>query len=440
MENSINSNGKLGLTSAVTAAGASIGTTADVAEAKQIVLRGGKLENSAARIQTEAENASLLLGLRNVVEGRAQELIRKASRKQNDPVGSIIDILRMASISTKGSEFGDPKVIEEFQQTIQKCESEPLILAMVMGGGKVANLLKTGLSFLPDLSEWHALSMLEAVALAISEFRKAGCSILVIPDAALHTADLGFSIEESLIHQRMLRADLKLLGLRHVQVPEILSFLENSDWPRTVRSLSISVRKQEKVDQVFKKHVEDQIGSLVYSINTRVADMNFEEAVLVYAAIANQHDDLSGPLRKQADELMGRARAIVHHYIAVNFAIRQTGLVEKVVKTLTGSSRLLRMSVHAKRGEPRPALFTPSSQFPNLMGLLPMHSLGVCLRGNKVRYGAAFELAARLRCWTRVVDDSGRFLYYENPESAERLEFAGLPCPLPQAGADMQTH
>src|SRR5262249_6869756 len=97
------------------------------------------------------------------------------------------------------------------------------------------------------------------------------------------------------------------------------------------------------------------------------------------------------------------------------WAIRQLGLVESIVTELSGSPDHLRMSVHAKPSEPRPALFETSKFFPWLGGMLPMHSVGVRLVGaDKVRYGAAFELSARLRGWAPVMSpDAGRFLWFD---------------------------
>src|SRR5207244_2547274 len=107
---------------------------------------------------------------------------------------------------------------------------------------------------------------------------------------------------------------------------------------------------------------------------------------------------LTGEARMLAAELYRRSEGIAHHYVAINWAIRETGLVGRIVQDIFESQNYLRMSVHAKPGEPRPALFPATDYFPSLMGLLPMHALGVFLKGeDKMRFGLAFELAARLR-------------------------------------------
>jgi hypothetical protein len=283
-----------------------------------------------------------------------------------------------------------------------------------MGGGKVGNLLKVGTNYLPDLGELFALSNLAAIAHAIKHLYEPGARIVVIPDAALHTADMGIPLEETLAHASALKRDLGLMGLTDVIVPDVVPVM-NGGWVEGVQRLLVEAKRRAAEDATFASNVRSQIDSLVYSVNTRTLGWSFEEATLAYAAVAGHTQGVGGTARMLAAELYRRSEAVAHHYVAVNWAIRQLGMVEQLVESIFGSRDHLRMSVHAKPGEPRPALFPPTEHFPSLMGLLPMHAVGVRLQiGNKVRLGLAFELAARLRNWTPVEEaGTGRFLWYE---------------------------
>jgi pyoverdine/dityrosine biosynthesis protein Dit1 len=290
---------------------------------------------------------------------------------------------------------------------------QPLMLPMLMGGAKAPNPVKVGSAYLPDLSEWTAWSMLDAIGVAIESFYRPGALAIAVPDAALHTADIGMPIEEAVAHTAAAEKDLRMLGLTHVHIPNTLEFL-NDEWVQGVEKLLATVKERRHYDTAFAESFASQTRSLVYSLNTRVLDVEFETLLLIYAAIAGHTSTLAPDHLETAADLTTRAARVTTHYTAVNWAIRRLGLVERIVASMSGSTQHFRMSVHAKPGEPRPQLFTPSKYFPNLGGLLPMHAVGVRLLSEaRARNGAAFELTARLRKWTPVHANSGRFLWYE---------------------------
>jgi hypothetical protein len=313
------------------------------------------------------------------------------------------------------SGFGDPAIEEQMRARMRPmiARQKPLALPLLMGGGKAANPLKVGPNYLPDLSEWVSWSLLEAIGIAITGIYPPGARVIPIPDAGLHSADLGMPIEETLTHAATAQRDLARLGITHVIVPDVLPHL-GSDWVEGVSLLMAEVRGRAATDSAFAMDIKNQIQSLVYSLNTRVMGRSFDELLPMYAAVAGYTEGVSEEAQRNARELVRRSEDIAFHYVGVNWAIRQLRLVERIVTALMGSPDHLRLSVHAKPGEPRPQLFTPSKHFPSLGGLLPMHAVGVRLTsGSKVRYGAAFELAARLRGWTPVAEpETGRFLWF----------------------------
>jgi pyoverdine/dityrosine biosynthesis protein Dit1 len=395
---------------AVTAAGASIGNNDDVRWAKELALRGETIARKAGRIATEAEIRGVMAELRAQREQLAEGYARKA-RKQAGTADAILSILRQGALFVKTSGFGNPDTETEMKARLrsQLDTDMPVMLPLLMGGAKVANPIKTGGQYLPDLSEWISWSTLEAIGLAIQAVYQPGAQIVVVPDAALHTADLGMPIEETLAHAAAAQTDLRRLGLRHVVIPDVLPYLDSA-WVEGVQGLVTEARRQAQMDPAA---LRGQVESLLYSVNTRVQGRRFEELLLVYAALAGHLEGLPDAAIQEAREMRRRTEAVGFHYEAVNWTIRQLRLVERIVADLTGSPDHLRMSVHAKPGEPRPALFASSSQFPSIGGLLPMHAVGVRLLGeDKTRYGAAFELAGRLRGWTPVTEGE-RFLWFE---------------------------
>jgi pyoverdine/dityrosine biosynthesis protein Dit1 len=407
--------------SAVTAAGSSIGTNDDVRQAKQLVLAGHTLDREPVRVASEEELTSIVNELRVVREQHAEGYVRKA-RKRASVEDSILTILRESAVSVKRSGFGNETLEAQMKATIQNVvrRNQPLALPLLMGGAKAPNAIKVGSNYLPDLAEWTAWSTLEAIGLAIREIYMPGAKIVVVPDAALHTADIGMPIEETLAHAIAAQQDRIKLGIEHVIVPDVMRYL-TSEWVDGVQPLVTEARRRAESNPLFADDLRSQSLSLVYSLNTRVLGRSFAELVPVYAAVAGHIEGLGEDITQESERLQRRSESIAFHYVAVNWAIRQMRLVERVIQDIFGYSEHLRMSVHAKPGEPRPALFATSKHFPWLGGLLPMHSVGVRLQaGDKVRYGAAFELTARLRHWTPIVAaDTGRFLWFEANEPTE---------------------
>lgn len=398
--------------------GASLGNNADVKQASELLLQGGSLDPSPHCIASDDDLATVMADLRTQREELASAYVRKAMKQPTREDG-VLAILKQACISLGRSGFGNPEVEGKIRQQLRNMmeENRPLVLPVLMGGAKVANPLKTGLGFLPDLAEWIAWSNLESIAFAIEAIYSPGARIIDVPDLQLHTGDLGVPIEEAVCHADFVEKDLQMLGLKRVVIPHVLEMLRliSTEWVDGVTRLAIEARNRLRTSSDFRKDVAAQVESLIYTLNTRSLGLPYENLVLVYAALAGQRNPIPQWTLDQAADIRRRCEAIATQYVGVNWGIRQLGLVERVVMNLTGGSDYVRLSVHAKPGEPRPKLFSASKYFPSLVGgLLPMHSNGVRLKGpDKTRYGAAFELSARLREWQPITDRSGRFLWFE---------------------------
>lgn len=413
--------------------GASLGNNADIKRAGAYVLEGGVFDKCPSRIASDQEVAEVVAELRTSREELAKEYARKAM-KQATVAERVIAILKQASISLGRSGFGNAEVEKRMQEQLLKtiADRRPLMLPILMGGGKAANPLKTGPAFLPDLAEWIAWSNLESIPLAIERVYEPGAHIVDVPDMQLHTADLGVPIEETVCHARAAERDLRMLGLRHVIIPNVLDMLRllSVDWVEGVRRLATEARNRYQANLAFRMDVSRQVESLIYSINTRSLGMSYEDLALLYAALAGHMHGLPDWSRVHAADVRRRVEAMAVQYVAVNWAIRQLGLVERVLTDLAGAPAHLRLSVHAKVGEPRPRLFSASKYFPSLAGgLLPMHSKGVRLKGvDKTRFGAGFEVSARLRNWPAVIDHTGRFLWFEaRAEEPQATKTVAMP-------------
>src|SRR5205823_90780 len=115
-------------------------------------------------------------------------------------------------------------------------DEKPILLPILMGGGKVGNPVKVGSNYLPDLGELCALSNLGAIAQAIRHVYPPGARIIAIPDASLHTADLGMPLEETLAHAIVLKRDLRVMGLTDVVIPDVIPYMD-SQWVECVQRL-----------------------------------------------------------------------------------------------------------------------------------------------------------------------------------------------------------
>lgn len=400
------------LTSAIVSAGGSIGASDDVALAVKAVLGGELIPAPPVHELNETEFSALVGQLRGVRDEQAVQYL-KAAAKHGKLSDRILAILKKASIQVNKSGLNDPLTLEAMKESLQPmiARGAPLSFSLLLGGGKVANALKTGGHYLPDLSEWHSLMMFDAIATAVGEVYAPGATFIPVPDALLHTADLGIPVQTALRHLDTLHADLRMLGIeKRVMVPNVLDHLPE-DWTETVNANAREALAREARDEVFTTDLLGQTESLQYSLNTDVTGLSYEQLVLVYAAMAGHVKGIPSESRRVAAELFSRADRIVPHYVGVNWAIRQGDLVGRVVRDLTGQRGHLRLSVHAKPGEPRPALFTSNRLVPSA-SLLPMHGLGVAATMNKeFKVGITFDLGARLRGWGATWN-RGRFIHY----------------------------
>ena len=400
--------------SAVNAAGASLGAGKDLPAAVHAVLRGASIRRAAPRLLPPAAVASIKADVAAYGLRHGEGLLR-GSGSTLPAAERIFSILRRASISRGKTRFDDSIAIRPLRQAIEAATQKhaPLTLALLLGGGKAPNELKTGGMFMPDSAEWTSLSMLAGISRAIGAIYPPGATMIAIPDASLHTGDLGFPYTDVIAHQRTLAQDVRDLGLADlILVPNTPEYLPDR-WTEAARLEAERARFQLRSDSAFAKDVREQIESLAYSVNTREFGWSFEHTVLVYAALAGHLRGIPAQARTDAAELYHRVEQVAPAYVGVNRAIRSQDLVGSIVTRITGRSSHLRLSVHAKAGEPRPALVMPNRHAP-MAGMLPMHSLGVLERGaDAVHLGNTFELSARLNGMTPVWSAAeGRFLYF----------------------------
>lgn len=169
-------------------------------------------------------------------------------------------------------------------------------------------------------------------------------------------------------------------------------------------------------DPVVHTSASDQLQSLLFIKNSTNVWESEEQAVLGYAAIAGSSDGIPARtvvLARDFERATWKATAM---YMAINHhGIRGLGLIERAVSSLGFSpERYLRFSVHAKPGNPRPALSISKNNSAAPPALLPKHALGWRVLGDKPRWGLTFDLIARLHGWSAVHEaESGRFMYYE---------------------------
>lgn len=324
----------------------------------------------------------------------------RAAEKQDKLTDAIITVLKKFALSPAQSGLRDPYQVSLLEENLTSLISTgaPLVMALPMGGGKVASTPKAGEHILPDISEWQAWSTLGGIAEAISYFYKPGAQMVAIPDAALHTADLGFPIENVIQHGRQAEQDLKDLGLNQkLLIPNILDHLPHN-WAPTLESVLETLS--------FDSHDRKLVESLQFSINTRVAGLDFGREVLLIAALAGNLSGIPSSLRNEANQFYQRAEMVARHYSSVNLAIRHTNLIGHVVKETTGADDFLRLSVHAKANpipEIRPALFKTNSLVEHA-SLLPMHGVGVIEKINDTfKFGITFYLAAIMRGYSKIV-------------------------------------
>ncbi|MFC7335986.1 hypothetical protein ACFQY0_02250 [Haloferula chungangensis] len=382
--------------------------------AKNRVLQGELIPAAETIDISDGEANSIMESLAASRAKRVKKAVRRAFGK---PVPeAIAGILKDFALSPSQSKLGDKYFWGRLLEKIDSLtvDGQPLTMALPMGGGNIGSSIKTGGRILPDLSEWQAWNSLAGISMAINEIYAPGALMIAVPDAALHTADLGFAIEDVISHGRQANLDLMRLGLGgHLSIPDVLSHLP-SNWSSIVDEI-VPVLD-------LSKHDWSLIRSLVWSLNTKVHGMPIEREILIASALSGNLNDLPSCLRAEAHAIFQRAEFVVRHYSAVNIAIRRLGLIENVVEALTGSSNFLRLSVHAKAievPEIRPHLF-PTNRIVQHPALLPMHGVGVVRReGANTDFGITFNLAALMRGYKRLVWNSRQIGFEAHSDAAE---------------------
>jgi len=402
------------LTSAANKAGAAIGSVPELVQAYKLIADGNKLPDQRTRALAESEEAVVRGRLDRLRQATADKYIRAGQRASNISE-SIMAVLRSASTKKQTIRFEDPESMrvtyEAVSQFVQR--GAPVNLVLPIGGGKAANPLKTGESYLPDLSEHTSAIMLAAIADAIREIYTPGAHVFMVPDAGLHSDDLGMSATEHALHLRRFAQDLVELGVdRQVSMVDTLALLPDQ-WADEVTVRSAATRGQVAVDPIMADSVNAQVRSLQYSLNLRIMGWSYEDVVQAMMALAvPTTPDLRTAAKERALTILQRTREVAARYVGTNHALRSLDLPSHVMAALTGDPSYVRLTVHAKPGEPRPSLF-PSSSVAR-PGLLPMHGVGVWdWREDKVRAGATFHLEARMRGHVAVQDKYGRVLFYE---------------------------
>jgi hypothetical protein len=191
-------------------------------------------------------------------------------------------------------------------------------------------------------------------------------------------------------------------------------------WHEEVRRIAAEARARlMSGDEVFAARFRDQVESLQYTINTRDYSWDLTEQILITAAQAGNAQDIPAHLVKAAQDVVTRTTLVTPHYIGVNGALRTLELPGIIVRALTGEVEYVRLSVHAKPGEPRPRL--AQSNRAARAALLPMHSLPVRYRNDQglFRYAGVFHVEALANSWTAVLDPiTGGLVYYDAPQAS----------------------
>lgn len=399
--------------SAAVGAGGSIGSNEDVQTAVRMILDGKALARQAPRAVDDQLAARLREDLRAVAETARREYLKAAARAAELP-DKLLAVIKKASISVDRSGFNDPAVYGQMREEVAAMVSagQPLVMGLLFGGGKMANPLKSGGVALPDLAEWHALTLLSALPRAVADLHPPGAHVIASPDALLHAADLGLLVHGAQRHWRQLQTDLWWLGIADVvHVPDVLEFLPD-EWDAMVARNAQEANERWRRDHGFALEVLQQAQSLQYSLNSEVLGLGYERLTLGYGAIPGPLPGMPAAADRLAADFIRRAHAVVPHYIGVNWAIRQAGLIGRMAEGLFDSPSHLRLSGHAKPGNPRPALFRKNRLVPSLE-LFPMHALGVWQDAQgQSKFGLAFDLSARVRGWRPLIW-RGRMIGYE---------------------------
>jgi hypothetical protein len=384
--------------------------------AKELVLSGQKLPKPRVRYAEASEIDAALVEVDAVIHPHL-EAMRRAGARQRTTMDKIMAIIKKGSIQTSLTRFEDPEAMRVFttrlRETIE-CGA-PVVLAMPQGGGKTHMPLKTGnFGLLPDFSEFLSLKMRAALVTAVREVYAGGAHMIDVSDAPLHTRDLGVCPAASKRHITQLWSDLARLGIKdEVIVADTPNFLP-PNWLEAIDEGTREVRHNIEQDPGVRAGAEEQVQSLLFAKNCTEIWPSQEETLLGFAVIAGAPDGVPEATAALARAFEQETREVVAMYMAINHhGIRGMRLIERVVERLGFSpERYLRLSVHAKPGNPRPALSISNHMAPP--ALLPKHSVGLRILGGKPRWGLTFDLVAKMRGWDAVYEaETGRFMYYE---------------------------
>ncbi len=403
------------LTSAVSQGGASLGSSQALSQALVRVRQGQSLDLAPARIMSLSEHAQLARGIGSFFEEHRARLVRSAV-KHPDPAKALLQVLRKASLSSQLTGYDSPEQIRPLLNSLRGFVNtrKPLPVALPLGGGKVGSPLKTGSSFLPDMGEWIQAARLAALAAALEELHPPGAFVVLVPDAPLHTADMGFSMVDVQEHLRQFREDIRGLGFdRWVRLEPQERWLP-PHWSSEVERLTREARERMEHDQTFRKVASAQTQSLQFTLNQSVLGLTYEEHALTMGTFLGLLEDVPTHIAALARQHHERTKAITAHYIGVNHALRTLDITGRASELHTSSRDHLRATVHAKPSEPRPALHQPGPQA--RPGLLPMHSVTQrYLSKGKSRFASVFDLEARLAGLRPVLDPTGtRPLFLED--------------------------
>ncbi len=402
------------LFSAVTSGGASLGTQSALVEARELVLAGQKLQLPPPRILSAEDLDRFEQDLQTQRKNLVAQHLKKA---ENQPslAHSVLAIIKSAATNRGRSGFGDPAITAGLLNQIQEQlkSQATLILVLPMGGGKVANPIKTGSEYLPDASEWIAHIHLAALAQAIEQLYPPGAAVVTIPDAPLHATDIGFPMPELRAHDHTLRQDLFDLGIAdHVAIAPTIDLLPAA-WPHFARQKADQLTEQATHDPKFQASQAARVRSLQYSVNTAIFGWSYERSVLAASAVNGDPAQEPSP---DSRLLRSYTHSIVSTYDAVNAGIREMDLASRAARAHSGHSCHLRLTVHAKPGEPRPLLSQNGPR--SRPALIPMHgqALRYPFKGG-MRFATIFDVEARIHGYVPVLHPtSGRFLFFE-PEA-----------------------
>jgi len=428
---------------AITKSAGSLFRSGTLLEAAAAVMAGGQVPFTPPQTISPTELDRIVRELQRQSNEAAERHLAKAGRATTLEE-QILAVLLSGAISPQRSlnpeaGKGEPtpeairsEILSRIAQFTRR--RAPVVFALVFGGMKARVQLKSGTTILPDMAEWFAWSRLQAMVTAINQLYSPGALMFPIPDGPLYSPDLA-DITESEAHIRQSVEDRKLLGFDSIITPVTTRWM-NEEWEEAVRMLLSEAQRQIDRDPV---KTAEHLDSLYASVDSRRLGLTYEEAVLSYTSIAAKlavnrkvkpEDKAGTSLRQQllalapelptiatsaAEEIMAFAGRAKPRYDAVNFAIRQAELLERILEGETGAREYVRLSVHAKPYELQPQFFDASSLV-KTPTLLPMHGIGFAVdRGTRLEVGPAFHLQARLQAWVPKADSTGRILWYSAP-------------------------